>query len=123
MYISYLRNTQESRPAWYIPAILRTLDDMGGHGTRPEVLRRVHEVMKPVLRRIDDERHREGELNWKHQSDEARQKMAAQYGLVQSVAVTGRGGVGTHARRYGGVEGRLWGDVAGVGSEGTLVLQ
>ncbi len=79
-------------PTAYIPAILRTLDAMGGSATRREALKRVHEMMDAVLRPIDrDWARKDHERNWEHQCDVARQKMAAHYGLVRPTADTGDG--------------------------------
>lgn len=78
-------------PTAYIPAILGTLEELGGVGTRQAVLKRVEKIMEPVLRSIDYRMYRKGERIWSHQCDDVRRKMANKDGLLEPTSVTGNG--------------------------------
>lgn len=46
------KGVQTSKSAYYVP-ILKVLEEMGGSGSVAEVLERVHQLMKPVLKDVD----------------------------------------------------------------------
>ena len=70
-------------PGAFWPAILRTLDEVGGRSERRNVLPEVHETMQEVLRPVDYELHQAHVCNWEQQCDVARTQMIEQ-GLIAS---------------------------------------
>lgn len=62
-------------PREYRQPILLTLREMGGSGKRPDVLTRVHELMRSRLKAADYSEHKPGFLKWHQKADEERQEL------------------------------------------------
>ena len=78
------RGTRTREEAYYIP-ILRALDEMGGTGRIGDVLERVHELMKGVLKPVDHEplRSYPKTIRWRNAAQWARNSMVNEGLLVK----------------------------------------
>ena len=99
-HLDRLPRGQKTPEADYVEAILQALVEMGGSGETAEVVKRVGQIMEPLLRDVDlDLLARNGEPRWQKSTNWARFNMVEE-GLLKSTSPRGIWEISEEGRRH-----------------------